>query len=924
MKRLIITTLISAIVWGVFAQSDSTDTVNKINVAFGSLEADRVVGAVDVIDGELLNKTSYYNTPQGIKGLAAGLYGMNKVRGNSRGGTSDQALVIVDGIANRTYDYIAPEEIESIQVLKDATAKMLYGSKAANGVILVTTKRGLDQKSKLSFSAETGLKMPTIVPEYLNSGDYTRLYNQAEVNDGKDVLTYSADDLAQYADPSADRIKYPDVDYNDEFLKSHKNYTRVNGQLRGGNDKTRYFLNGAYTRENGMIAVGDEQIKHRFNIRSNLDYKVNDIVSMNLDIATVLHYEEYPFTAESDVYAMINEHRPNDYPLYLDANNKENTLGYGRGRVDENLYGELTRKGYKNEKDYYTQNALGIDFNLSSLVEGLSASAEVSLDAISYLNTGQELEYSRYQVGNAINPDTIIQVGTDDLSGEQKKFADNFTRNFGGIGSLNYINTFDKHAIQADMVYTMQRLAYKTKTDGSSVSQDDKSMNLGLRANYAFDKRFVLQVSSSLMGSDKFTAENRWGLYGAAGAAWILSNESFLENSDLFDYLKLKASYGKMGYDRDFDYYVYRDEYGTSFNYDLGHNNSNRIQATTVSSLGNPDFTFEESTELNLGMEATMIDNRLSFEFNYFDEKRTGMPVQSTSYLPDYVIGNIDIPLVNTNAVHNTGLDFTVQYADMVGDFYYAVGGNLLYSKAVYDVYDELYEYDHLRMEGQETDATFGWLAEGLYQDAADITAHGVTSAYGTVLPGDIKYTNTVNDRNDYIIDTYDRQVIGNWSPRVNYAVNINLAYKGFELFVLGQGRAGYDRMMNTYYQNYGGRKFTDYALGAANPNDLSTISGASHPRLTTLSGSSAHSYRSSTYWMVDGGYFKLRTVELTYNLPSNVAQRIFANAAKVYVRGNDIMTLSKTPEIDPESTNAGITTSPLYSTVTMGLKLTF
>ncbi len=925
MKRIIFTTLLSAIILSVFAQNDSTATAKMIDVAYGSLEAERVVGAIDVIDGELLNKTSYYSTPQGIKGLAAGLYGMNKVRGNSRGGDDDLAMIIVDGVINRSYDYIAPEQIESIQLLKDVTAKMLYGSKAANGVIVITTKRGMTQKAKLSFSAETGIKSPSIVPEYLNSEDYTRLYNQAEINDGKDVLTYSTTDLANYADPNADRVKYPDVNFQDEFLKAYKNYTRANIQLLGGSEKTRYFLNGAYTRENGMIAVGDEQVTQRFNIRSNLDYQVNDIVSMNLDIATVLHYEEYPYASEQEVYEMISEHRPNDYPLFVGQDEEGNQLlGYGRGRVDQNLYGELTRKGYKDTKDYYTQNALGIDFNLNSLVEGLSASAEVALDAISYLQTGQELDYSRYQVGSATNPDTLIQVGTDDLSGDQKKFGDNFTRNFGGVASVNYDNTFDKHAIKADMVYTLNQYATKMKTSGSSVSQDDKSMNIGFRGNYAYDHRYIVQLSSSMMGSDKFTEENRWGLYGAAGAAWILSNESFLEDSELIDYLKLKASYGKMGYDRSYEYYVYRDEYGTAVSYDLGHNNSQRIWGTTVSSLGNPAYTFEEANELNLGVEAAMLQNRLTFEFNYFDEKRTGIPVQSTSFLPDYVIGQIDIPLVNTNEVHNSGFDLSMQYADKVGDFYYAVGGNLLHSKAVYDVYDELYEYEHLRQQGKEADALFGWVAEGLYQDAAEISAHGVTSAYGTVLPGDIKYTNTINDRNDNVIDTYDRQVIGNWAPRINYALNINMAYKGFELYVLGQGRAGYDRIMNTYYQNYGARKYTDYALGAANPNDLSTIAGATHPRLTSLSGNSAHSYRNSTYWMVNGGYFKLRTVELTYNLPTDLVNRISASAAKVYVRGNDLFTLSETPEIDPESTNAGISTTPLYKTVTMGLKLTF
>jgi len=927
MKRIIIITgLTFFMLFDSFAQTDSivSDSLPIVKVAYGELDADRVVGAIDIIDGELLSKTSNYTTSQAIKGLAAGLYGVNKVRGNSRGGINDDALIIVDGIANRSYNYISPDEIESVQILKDATAKMLYGSKAANGVIVVTTKRGKVQDATINFSAEHGLKTPTIVPEYLSSAQYTALYRQAEINDGKSVLTYSEDDIAKYADPNASRILYPDVDYNDAFLSSFKNFSRINGQLVGGNERTQYFVNLAYTREGGIVAVGDNHVRDRFNIRSNLDYQVNDIISMNLDIATRLSYSDIPFTSEAEVFSMIADHRPNDYPLFVSQQADADSLGYGRGRVDKNLYGELIRKGYKNSKDYYNENSLGINFNLESLLEGLSASAKVSFDASTSMEIGKELSYSRYQVGNALNPDTLIQYGVDDLSGVQKKFSDDFIRNWGGIGSVNYANEFGLHAIQADMVYTIQSYATKLQTSGATVSQDDKSINLGLRANYMYDDRYVLQVSSSMMGSDKFTPENRWGLYGAAGGAWIVSNESFLENSGFIDYLKLKASYGIMGYDHGYDYYVYRDEYGTSTFYDLGHSNSLRIFGTTVVRLGNPDYTFEEAKELNIGTEAAFLRNRLGLEANYFNEKRVGMPTQSPSFLPDYVIGGIGIPLVNTNAVHNEGVDLSILYTDVAGDFSYAFGGNLLYSKAVYDIYDELYEYEHLRMQGKETDALFGLIADGLYADAADITSHNAISTYGTVLPGDIKYTNTTNDRGDNVIDTYDRQMIGNADPRLNYAVNINLAYNGLELYVIGQGRAGYDRMRSVYYQNFAAKKYTDFALGAAEPNDPASIAAATHPRLTTFSGSSAHSYRNSTYWIVDGGYFKLRTVELAYNLPSNLAGRIYTKAAKVYVRGNDLFTISDTPEIDPEYPNAGILTAPLYRTVTMGLKLTF
>ena len=915
-----------------FAQgtADTVDTIGtvaeRVNIAYGTISKDRVVGAMDIIDGETLLKTSNFNSYQALKGQAAGLMGLNKVRGRSRGGDSDQALVIVDGISNRSLNSIALEEIASIEILKDATAKMLYGSKAANGVIVVTTKRGSDQKRKVSFSGEYGMKMPTARPEYLNSGDYTRLYNQAEVNDGKTGFTFSSDDIANYNDPSASRIKYPDVDYQDEFLKSHKNFTRFNTDLIGGNDKTKYFINFSYISETGMVAVGDEQKSQRFNIRSNLDYKVNDIISMNLDIASRFSYEDYPYASESDVYTAINSHRPNDYPLFVSQEANVDSLGYGNGRVDNNLYGELTRKGYKNQKDYYTQNSLGMNFDLNSYVEGLTASAQITFDASNLLTTGKELSYSRWQVqGNDSVPDVLVRQGVDDIKGTQKKFNDYFTRNTGGIGTVNYDTSFGAHDITADLVYVAQMLSTKTKQDGKSISQDDKSMNLGLRTNYRYDDTYVLEASTSLMGSDKFLAENRWGLYGALGAAWIMSNEDFMSSLSFIDHLKLKASYGVMGYDRGFDYYVYRDEYGgNGTSYDLGHNNSNRIFGTSVSRLGNPSFTFEESREINVGFESRMLDNRWMVEANYFNELRSGMPVKSPSYLPDYVIGDIGIPYSNTNAVSNQGVDMSASFSDVVGDLSYTIGANMIYAKSVYDTYDELYEYDHLRKEGKVTDALYGYVADGLYADQDAIDNSGMTSAFGQVLPGDIKYENITNDRNDDIIDAYDREQIGNTTPRISYALNIALQYKAFSFYALGQGTGAYDRILGTSYQNYASRKYTTDALGAANPNDLTTIANATHPRLTTLSGSSAHSYRTSTYWMRDASYFKLRTLELAYTLPTSISSRMRASNINVYFRANDILSFSKVKGSDPESPNSGISAVPLYSSMSLGLKLIF
>ena len=907
-------------------EKDTTLTwksANTVKLPFGKLDKDRVVGAVDVIEGKDLMHSSDYNVESVLAGQAPGLIvtkgpgdpGLDntwlKIRGQSRGGSEDSPLIVIDGIANRSLSSITLEEIESIEVLKDITAKMLYGSKAANGVIQVTTKRGYDGKKKVTFSGEYGIKTPSVLPEYINSAQYARLYNQARTNDGLEPI-YSDEDIAGYENPS---IFYPNVDYYDEFLKSNTTFQRFNAQLIGGSDKTQYFLNVGYVGENGLENVGKQQNFNRLNVRSNLDYQVTDVVSMFLDISGRLDMWERADITNNDLFTTLSSHRPNDYPLYVSQNMDTDSLGWSP-RVDENLVGELARSGYINTKNYYAQTNIGMNFDLNKYVEGLSAGAYLTFDVYNEIKLGKSLEYSR------IDPSDMTRIGTDVLESSEGRKGDDMRQNVGIVGNIDYVKAWDEHALQLNFASVTQTLSRKSTLSGRSTQQDEKSVNLGLRANYAYKGKYTVEGTSSYMGSDKFTKDNRWGLFGGGGLGWIASNEDFLKHSKTINYLKLKGTYGVMGYDRQgdnaFDYLLYNDFYVASGSFRTGAKNSNIEYGWKANQIGNPELTFEKSRELNIGAEASLFNNKVDLEVNYFNEYRYDIPVILDNALPDYT-GQLK-PFANYNEVKNSGVDFYVRYSDNVNDFNYSVGLNMMYSKATHEVFDEVNEYAHLNKTGNVTDAIWGWKADGLYMNEEDIANYGVSSSYGDIIPGDIKLENFINDKGDNIIDQFDKQIIGNSSPRVNYSVNVNLEWKGLALYVLGQGATGMDKILNnSYYWNVGENKYSVQALDAAIPG---AVQGATYPRLTSLS--SSHSYRTSTYWMVNGAWFKLRNIELSYTLPEFISSKIASDKVKLFVRGNDLFTISDINDSDPESMDAGVTKYPTFKTVSFGLKLTY
>ncbi|WP_276165457.1 SusC/RagA family TonB-linked outer membrane protein [Zobellia alginiliquefaciens] len=903
---------------------------------FTKVSENRLVGAIDVITSDELLHSGYPSLSAAIEGQVPG-FTLGRVRGRSRGGQNDGPLVVIDGLSNRFLSSLQLEEVDIVYILKDATAKMLYGSRGANGVVVIKTKRGTNSKKRISLLVESGIRSAGNYPEFVDARDYMKYRNQALRNDGKDIL-FSNEDVAL----AGTDYRYPDVDYYDMFVNDTKNYKNVNAQLVGGDEKTRYFFNLGYVGEDGIVKVGEKNKNNAVNVRSNLDYKINDVISVNLDISGRFFTENGSHVSDNELFNQLSSTKPTDYPIFISAQANVDSLGTSDIVNGKNLYGELAYSGYQRRTTSIAQTNIGMNFDLSRYIKGLKARAYATFDMNNYISEGKSLTYRTLKPAlTAAQQDTLIVNGVYNPKGNEQRLGDSYYRNLGGGAYLDYDRIFGKHALNATLNYLVDNKTVKTVAANMETVQDDKSMNFGLRLNYAFQDKYVAEVTSSYMGSTRFNKDNRWKLFNAFGVSYIVSEEKFMDNLGAINYLKLKASYGKIGYDQSFQYLLYNDYYQYwSGSYATGVKNSESLIGTQYVQAGNPNLTYETSTELNIGITTRMFRNRFRLDAEFFTEKREGMPT-TIQYAFPKLAGTPNI-VANYNAIDNKGFEVSAKWGDQLGDFGYSIGGNFTHYISQWAQYDELNDFSFQNTVGQDTDAIWGYVADGFYTSAEDIASYGaqngapLTSSLGPIIPGDLKFKNLSNSSSEYtyddnVINNFDRTVIGNSTPRYIYSAILNLQYKKFSFYARGQGVGGFDRMnaWNSYYTNKGNAKYSKFVYDAAVPTFDSSgnaigLANANYslPRLT--SENSAHSYNSSTFFLENAYYFKLNNIELNYKFPDVVPASIAAQDLNIFIKADDLMTFRSDWSLDAQSPNSGLTSAPRYTTVSLGVKIGF
>lgn len=888
-----------------------------------------LVGAVSSIKGEAISSYPDAMMSNMLQGKLLGLRAeMNSgglasnpsalsIRGNHRGAINTM-VYIVDGM-ERPIDDLLPEEIESIEVLKDATAKILYGARAANGVLLITTKHGEKLKRIIKTNVEYGYGQVNRKPEYLNSYDYARLYNQARQHDGLSPL-YSAADIEGYKNSKGPNdFRYPNVDFSNYFLRDYNNYRKLSAEFSGGNEKTQYSFVTGYTGTDGLQNVGIKPQYSRFNMRGNLDMKINDMISGFIGLAGQFDITKRGPIDNAATYNTINKTRPNEYPLIIDANIiKPDELGIPALGASfthyENLYGKLIYGGSAKDQNVNGQTNFGLKFNLSNVLKGLSANAYYTYDNSFYgqesLNTSAATYAQRYNK----NPDgteqlTLVQLNKTNIN-DNILLSNTFNiMSTGYVSNVNYNNKFGLHAFNLALsnVYLRQQM--------TGFGQDTKTANYTFHGNYDYNNKYIVEGDLSYMGSSRFIGDNRYQMFYAGGLAWVISEEKFFKSltGEKIDYLKFKASAGLLGYDASTDYRLYQNRWTDDKNYIF--NNSDSLSTTKFNMVGNQNLRWEKSRQINVGFEGLAFGRKLFIEANYFDELSFDQ-IQKVGALHSSLFGNL-YPSMNWGKVANKGVEFEIRWTSKsAGGLGYSLGGNMLYSKnKVLNADDINFPDDYLRQTNKPSDAMFGYVTEGIFGKDVQLQGHS-PQTFGPYGNGDIAYKDL---NNDGIINTLDRKILGNSLPRVNIGMDLNLNYKGWGLYALVTSDLGVNSWLNnSYYWMSGEDK---YSVKALEYYDANNNPEGKYPALTTTRGS--NNLMNSDLWIENSSFVRLKNVEISYTFYNKSASSL-TKSLKIYGRGTNLLVLSKIKDLDPEALNAGIDNYPILSNFTVGVAVSF
>lgn len=889
-----------------------TLTVQTVNVAFGAQTKKNMTSAVSFIDANTIKSNGLTNISQAMVGTLPGLMSSlsvgNTIAADSysflvRGKATNAntaPLIMVDNV-ERSIEYLDPNEIESISILKDASAQVMYGLRGANGVILVTTKRGAKNNSFIHIDTRTGVQSPEFWAPKLDAYQYATIYNEALTNDGR-LPFFTAQELEGYQNNSNPYL-YPNVNHQKELLRSYAPFHNYNFSAGGGDKTIRYFSSLGYLNQEGFFKHANVNDKYntqnkfeRFNFRTNLDVTIAEGFEAALDVNASISNNHSPWTFPNDILADIRNTPANAYPLF----NEDGSLG-GTTLYRNNLYGQIVNSGYRNEQARSLQTTLRLNKTLNFITQGLSANATYSIENFNPFVSGQSRTFAVYQLQPLVTPATYTAYGANSqLSSQGYSTSDYFRRNILNA-SLNYeYPKTGNHSLSAIVVYNQNRL---------QISGDDpdwKYQSISSRVSYGFKQKYFAEATAAYSGSSNFTAGNRMGFFPAFSAGWMVSSESFMKGIKAVNSLKIRGSVGEVGNDLiSGGRYQYRQTSTASGGYGFGIPNGTSL-GSTEGALGNSLISWEKAFKTNIGFDAQLFNQSVELTADYFHERRRDIAVAQSASVPG-IIG-ISLPNENRGVVLNRGIDFSLQYKHSFNNLklYTSLNGMFVKNKII-ELGEQIQQYAYQYRKGNSLDARFGLVSNGIYQNAQDV-ANGSPSAYSALLPGDIRYVNQ-NPQDDNVIDARDRIVIGKGAtPEIYFGLNIGGSYKAFDFSFLFQGAANRDIV---FVPSQYSTAYYDYRWTPAN------AATATYPRVTAIT-SGHNNMQTSTFWQKDGSYLRFRNAELGYTFKNVLKLSSF----RVYANGFNLATFSKLTDVDPESQSAGYTYAPLARTYTLGIKV--
>ena len=968
----------------VLLQEDTKALQEVVVVGYTKQRKETMIGSVATITTKDLTQSPTANINNALAGRLPGLIvnqyaggepGVDQselfIRGKATYG-NQSAIVIVDGI-ERDMSYLAPDEIETFTILKDASATAAYGIRGANGVIVITTKRGkAAEKATVNLKASIGINQPIGFPEYLGSADYATLYNEARLNDAKmtgaDISSLNLfsqqaiDNFRRAKGDNSDGLGY-DWDYYDFAFKPGLQED-VSLSIRGGTDKVRYYVLANYFSQGGNYKYSnageyDSQTKFtRYNFRSNIDININRYLSTRLDLGARITDRNAPGTTAGRLMTICAT-QPPYLPILVEENahpqNEEyiqqNPRGmlYGDNIYRYNLLGELSRTGYLNEKNTYLNGSFAMNLDMEFLTKGLKAEVMFSYDASEGRWINRKLdtykdgyrEYPKYATFMPIEGSDAYMAGGHYTGAYKTGNKYDIDQTIGNGFSHNASD--GRTYIQARLDYNRLFSNRHEVTAMLLANRGNRTVNNELayhsqgitgRFAYYYNQKYLMEFNFGYNGSENFAPGKRYGFFPAGSIGWVVSEEEFMKKASWIDFLKVRASYGLVGSDNVSSRFPYLAFYGGGSGYDFGNNFGTNVGGTSEGNLANANLTWEKARKLNVGIDFTTLNQRLALTIDAFYEYRfdiiTDMNSDGIMGYPD-IVGK-DAALQNLGEVSNRGVDIELSWNDKIGkDFRYYIRPNLTFSRNRLEYKAEVARKNSWRKEtGKRLYENFVYVFDHFVadQEEADRLNKIGYQPWGQLIPGDVVYKDL--DRNG-VIDDEDRTAMGNpRSPELMFGIPFGFQYKNFDFSVLLQGATKSSILLNGAAV-FDFPQFEQDKIGRVKKMHLDrwtpeTAATAKYPALHYGTHDNNKNGNSSLF-LYDASYLRLKNVEIGYNVSPKLLRKFHVQQARIYVQGLNLLTFDKLGDvdIDPETKSGdGASWYPIQKVFNFGIDITF
>ena len=904
--------------WSIVLKEDAQNLDEVVVVGYGTQRKGNIATAVTTIKSDVLQNRPVQTVGEALQGQIPGLSVTAKgapgespklqLRGSSvlKSDNSSEPLVLVDGVP-ADFNFLNPEDIESINVLKDAASSAIYGSRAANGVLLITTKRGKMGKPTFRYNGSVGVNTPMYMPQSISSAEYARIKNEAERNMGRAPI-YTDEDISKFAN-GTDLNRYPNTNWLDLAIQNSVT-TRHRLEASGGTEKVRYLVSAGVDHQTGIFPNTQQNV---FNVRSSTDISITKKFGISFDIRYQLRDMD-ALNNQEDIYKQLIQADPTMVAYYTDG-----SYGYNPGFFTNPLV-PLYEGGQKYTNRHEASGIFKLDYEI---IDGLKFTGIAN---VKYTFKNEESRARKVFYKNYFTQE-VFENGENSFSDRRDYNAYynlqallNYKKSF-GIHNLDILAGYQQESENSDWLKGA-RSGYPTDIiwelnpgPKDNWSNDGNGEHWALasfigRINYDYDNKYILSLSMRSDASSRFAKGSRWSTFPSVAAAWRISQESFMKGiRSWLDDLKIRASWGQTGSATGLGLYPSYTLISTG---GLILNNTYQ-QIASLKTIGNQELTWEHSDMLNLGLDVKVLNSRLNFTGEYYIKNTKDILLEMPVPL-EYGFGK---PNMNVGEVRNKGWELSLSWDDRINDFGYSISGNLSDNRnEVIDLggtgpWKGSNTYTDV---GLPFNSIYGYESMGLFQSDEEVANAPFQNS--NTAAGDIRYKNQNGDNK---IDANDRVVIGDPNPHFLYGVNLGFDYKNFDLNMFFQGIGQKDRViMDNFVRPFYDSSIFEHHLDYWTPENT----GAKYPRILNKDDGT-HNYQQSDYWMINAGYFRMKNLQIGYTIPREILRPAGFDRVRVYFSANNLFTVSDfVPGMDPESEKS--VSYPFARTYSFGLNVQF